>query len=442
MLKKTFAVLALLFCLLMPTAFAEVQTIEADGYSDMAIQGEGPNESPAVVMERARSNAKRAASEQAGLFIESISEVKNGKLTKDEIRTISSTVLQVKSDPVTHEIVGGAVIRYHCHITALVDTANVLAQLNPQNKEDFDKAVQRNKELEAEIARVNAELAALKEKYKTASDTERQEINKEVKSNEDEFTAAQWVEKSVELLNKKDYDGAVEACFKAIDIDPQNASAWISLGDVYTYQWKYDKAIEYYNKALELDPKNALAWHNLGRAYGFNWQGDKGMESYNKALELNPKYRPSWFHLGWSYRDKGQYDKAIECFRKAVDLDPKDAEAWTILGFAYKSNGQDDKTMECYNKALELGPKAAYSWLWIGSFYNGKGQYNKAIEYLRKSVDLGPKNANAWAILGKAYYNSARYQEAINAYDEAIRLNPNNKKYKEWRDDAEKKLKE
>ena len=72
--------------------FAEVKVVEADGYY---IMGDGPEESQAVAKERARADAKRVASEQAGLYVESITEIKKSKLSRDEIRTISANVLEV-----------------------------------------------------------------------------------------------------------------------------------------------------------------------------------------------------------------------------------------------------------------------------------------------------------------------------------------------------------
>ena len=64
--------------------FAEVRVIEADGYY---IMGDGPEENAAVAKERARADARRAASEQAGLYVAGMTEVKKGKLIRDEIRT-------------------------------------------------------------------------------------------------------------------------------------------------------------------------------------------------------------------------------------------------------------------------------------------------------------------------------------------------------------------
>ena len=139
-------------------AFAEVRVIEADGYY---IMGDGPEENAAVAKERARADARRAASEQAGLYVAGMTEVKKGKLTRDEIQTISAAVLEVREDNVTPEVLGGTVIQYHCRMKAVVDTGSITDQLR-QDRQTFVEAVQRNKELEAENARIRNLEAAKK----------------------------------------------------------------------------------------------------------------------------------------------------------------------------------------------------------------------------------------------------------------------------------------
>ena len=93
-------------------AYAEVKIVEADGYY---IMGDGPEENQAVAKERAQAYAKRAASEQAGIYVESIYEVKMSKLTRDEIRTISANVMEVQETEITPEVLGGTTI----HTTAI-----------------------------------------------------------------------------------------------------------------------------------------------------------------------------------------------------------------------------------------------------------------------------------------------------------------------------------
>ena len=149
------------------TLFAEQKIIEADGYS---IMGDGPEENPAVAKERAKQNAKQAASEKAGIYVESLSEVRKGLLTRDEIRTISTNVIEVRSAEITPEILGGVAVKYNCHITVVVDTDSIDRQLRKDRKK-MEESVRSNKKLEAENARVLDELTRLKARYKKADES-------------------------------------------------------------------------------------------------------------------------------------------------------------------------------------------------------------------------------------------------------------------------------
>ena len=401
-------------------AFAEIRVIEADGYY---IMGDGPEENAAVAKERARVDARRAASEQAGLYVAGMTEVKKGKLTRDEIRTISAAVLEVKEDNVTPEVLGGTVIQYHCHMKAVVDTGSITDQLR-QDREEFAKSVRRNEELEAENARISAELAELKERYKTASESQKQEINREMKRNEDEFTAAQWNEKGMERYNRKDYQGAIEYFRKAIELDHKYASPWNNMGSAYGYLGNYNKEIECYRKAIELDPKYATPWSNMGYSYACLGDYHQTIECSRKAIELDPKFAYPWNNMGYAYGALGDYHKEIEYCQKAIELDQKFPSPWNNMGKAYDSLGNYNKAIECCRKAIELDSKFSNPWIIMGLAYAHSDNHNKAIECYRKAIELDPKDEVPWNYMGKAYDHLGNYNKAIECFQKAIELDP------------------
>ena len=104
---------------------------------------------------------------------------------------------------------------------------------------------------------VNAELATLKEKNKTADEAQRQETNREVKRNEEEFTAAQWNDKGYELCSQKDYQGAIGYFQKSIELDGNYAAPWSNMGSAYNHLGKFHQAIDCFKKAIKFEPKFA-----------------------------------------------------------------------------------------------------------------------------------------------------------------------------------------
>ena len=106
--------LILLLVLLSHTCYAETKEIVAEG---TYIMGDG--ETSTVAQDKALLNAKRTAIEQAGIYIESYSQTVNYQLTKDEINTLSSGMMQITTQSVVREFQGNTlkfIASIHCYI--------------------------------------------------------------------------------------------------------------------------------------------------------------------------------------------------------------------------------------------------------------------------------------------------------------------------------------
>ncbi|MEO1404045.1 MAG: tetratricopeptide repeat protein, partial [Cyanobacteria bacterium J06635_1] len=60
------------------------------------------------------------------------------------------------------------------------------------------------------------------------------------------------------------------------------------LGNTYNDLKRYDEAISAYEKAIELDPDDATAHYNLGNTYKALKRYDEAISAYEKAIELDP----------------------------------------------------------------------------------------------------------------------------------------------------------
>ena len=122
--------------------------------------------------------------------------------------------------------------------------------------------------------------------------------------------------------NGAEYDKAIVAFNKAIELDPDFAHAYNNRGWAYIELGQYGQAIDDCNKAIELDPSLALAYSNRGLAYTRLGQYEQGVADCSKAIELDPRLALAYSNRGLAYIELGQYEKAITDFDKAVELDP------------------------------------------------------------------------------------------------------------------------
>ena len=337
-------------------ALAETREVEAEGYYMM---GDGTEERLDVAQQRAIANATQRAAEKAGVFVESFSATRMGKITQDEVRAITSVVLAVK-EPVKvipEVIADGQALRYHAYVMAVVDTVTIEKVLN-QSDNDKAKLVRRNNEIEAELARVNAGIERLKAEHQSATEADKQRINEEVKQNERRFEAIEWNQKGRAHEQRQGQFEEAMACYrKAVEIDPTFAVPWMNMGELVWLTDGAKAALVYYQKAVEVDPNLADSWSQLGKAYLYYLHEDqKATECLQRAFELNPNDEFTVYLLCLAYDNLHDYDNAIIYGEKAVELNPNDGLNWQVLGGAYGGAGNYEKCVECLRKALEIDP--------------------------------------------------------------------------------------
>ncbi|MEZ5429033.1 MAG: TonB family protein [Pyrinomonadaceae bacterium] len=94
---------------------------------------------------------------------------------------------------------------------------------------------------------------------------------------------------------------------------------------------EFDLAVGNYNKAIELNPQNTSIYVSRGQAF-FNKKDYKlAVADYDKAIELNPNEVSAYSNRGISYERMGELEKAISDYKKVIELDEKNEAAKSNL---------------------------------------------------------------------------------------------------------------
>ena len=104
---------------------------------------------------------------------------------------------------------------------------------------------------------------------------------------------------------------------------PDDVAAWIDLGNLYFDTGNYEKAITAYNKALELNPNNANVMNDLGVMYRRTGQPKKAIEAFDKAIKIDPGHETVRFNKGIVLmHDLNDLEGAIQAWEELVKLNP------------------------------------------------------------------------------------------------------------------------
>jgi len=77
---------------------------------------------------------------------------------------------------------------------------------------------------------------------------------------------------------------------KAYEENKDDNWTWIMIGDIYKFVKDYDRAILAYEKSLELQPKDIVSTLNLATIYEkYSIDYDKAEKYYNNAIQILPQ---------------------------------------------------------------------------------------------------------------------------------------------------------
>jgi tetratricopeptide (TPR) repeat protein len=212
---------------------------------------------------------------------------------------------------------------------------------------------------------------------------------------------------------------------KALDMEPDNATAHINLGNVLRSGGNLDEAMAHYVKALEIEPDNAGAHLNLGGVFTIGGEFDEAIAHYGKALEIEPDNAGAHLNLGNVLQACGKLDDAAAHYAKALDIQPGHAGAHINLGNILQACGKFDEAIAHYGKALQVDPgnAALYNNLG-GAILGARRDLKQAGACFERAIAIHPQYAEAHHNLGNVFSALSRLDEAVTCYQRALSLMP------------------
>jgi len=220
------------------------------------------------------------------------------------------------------------------------------------------------------------------------------------------------------LLNKR--NEAIEKAFTLIDKANPKEKLYIKAFHAYYFEKNQDNYIQILKQIAKNYPKEKQAHYYLGRiydlrAFAFGETWDESLRELHAAVDLDPFYGVALNLIAYIYRDKGENDKALEYAKRYVDASPNEAQPFDTLGDFYCGFGQFDLAIEQFKKALNIKHDFGMS-LWNMSYtYALKEEYDEAIKWAEEYCLRVPPSHNFMGYILKAFYEywTGSYKKAL-----------------------------
>jgi serine/threonine protein kinase/tetratricopeptide (TPR) repeat protein len=150
-----------------------------------------------------------------------------------------------------------------------------------------------------------------------------------------------------------------------------------------------DKAIPYLKRAIELDPNFAMAYATLGVVYGNQTQPKLQMENLKKAFDLKERASErEKFYISAHYYESvtREIDKGIAIYEQWKQTYPRDSVPWDNVVLRYEATGQHEKSLASASEALRLDAQDPYAYQNLASAYLSLNRYDEAKAILEQAA--------------------------------------------------------
>ncbi|MBX2962798.1 MAG: tetratricopeptide repeat protein [Cyclobacteriaceae bacterium] len=185
-------------------------------------------------------------------------------------------------------------------------------------------------------------------------------------------TAKEHTQKGRELLEKEEYVESLLNLNKAIELDPNYASAYYFRGNIKAQFDDRHGAMKDYNTALEKNPKMSEAFFARGNVKMKLQDYYGAIDDYTAAIALNENFVEAYYNRGKAKQYLQAYQDAINDCSKIIAINKKNVDAYYMRGLLRIEFGDLKNGCLDLSKAGELGDLKAYEL--IKEKCNQKGQ--------------------------------------------------------------------
>lgn len=243
--------------------------------------------------------------------------------------------------------------KYGQAYAGLADTFSLMSAwyMGPQNElmPKARNAAQRALQLDETLAEAHASLALIKENY--------------------------------------DYDwaGSEKEFRRAIQLNPQYATAHQWYAEFLSWQGRFDEAFAESEQARRLDPLSLIITLDHARIFYNSRQYESALRQLRSLLELDPTFHYAEGAMVPCYLQLGRYDEAIDTINRWAARAEGEPWFWAWKAAVYGRSGHAEEARQALAKLEQISRSRTYRTVTLLIAYSGMGDKEQVIELLEKA---------------------------------------------------------
>ena len=211
---------------------------------------------------------------------------------------------------------------------------------------------------------------------------------------------------------------------RALELDADLSEAHASLGRLKrSNEWDWTGAEKSFKKAIELDPNNATAIAWYAQMLSFLGRSDEALAMVDRAIDVDP-VTPMVEDVKFSILESaGRFDEGLKLAEQRYNFDKQNQTARRALPTFLFHTGQYERALAVTEEmaASDRGRQFVWSSL-LATLYSKTGNPAKAGEHLEKLEVMSKESSKADYSLALNYAELGRIDDAFTALEKCFEL--------------------
>jgi len=202
---------------------------------------------------------------------------------------------------------------------------------------------------------------------------------------------------------------AVNQCKRGLDAQADSAMILRYIGEVYHLSGSTENAYRYYLMAVQEDPNNVSAQISIGNILNDRDLYEQALSHFERALELDSANYLATVGKANTLRNSGEIAKSIELLEAAIEIAPMEGVAYGALAMSQEKTAIEDKAiLDNYALAAKLAPKDQLIWKAYVKYMVNKQETKAAVSVLQTYLYHFPNALEGRHMLAERYLELAQ----------------------------------
>ncbi|CAF3821508.1 unnamed protein product [Rotaria magnacalcarata] len=208
---------------------------------------------------------------------------------------------------------------------------------------------------------------------------------------------------STVLWHLKDDIALATLAHELTETDRKHPASWCASGNCLSLNHEYDKAIQAFKRAIQLAPESDCAYTLLGNEYSLVDELERAMACFRKAIQLNSRSYKAWNGMAMVYLKQEKFQSAEFNFTKATNIFRTNPDLICHLAVAQHKCNRSEGALALLNDALRIDSKNALCKFHKAGLLLHLERYHEALAELEQLRQIAPKESLVYYLLSKVH---------------------------------------